>query len=166
MNKIFSYDLLKGDSEQWDDLPLYLQLCEKNPETYPTGIQIWYGAYMDKIQVEYGSTSMPAHGGSEPGGYKKMVFDKGEYITQIRIDYVPVNNYSNMILQMDTITSKNRKQTYMSWNYDINYDYKVVEFTLPKNCGVVAFSGALKGWGPRTYPCVSGLTVHYKKVGK
>lgn len=121
---------------------------------------------MDKMQVGYAGYKMPTHGDSEQGYYTKMTFGANEYITQIKVVYFTANNYSDMILRLVLTSSKGRSQAYNSWADYSDYNYKIAEFKLPEHCGVVAFGGFVKGWGLGTPLCVSGLTVHYKKIGK
>lgn len=162
---IFSYELLKGGAKQWDDLPEYRKLYEKNEATYPTAIYIWYGAFMDKMQVEYDGIKMPKHGDSEPGGYTKMSFEKGEYIVKVGLNYMPYALSSHMITEFQIETSKGKKVSFHAWwDYEKEQNYTHVEFKVPENCAVVAFGGTEESWNSSIPLCVAGITVHYKKI--
>lgn len=162
MQNIYSYTLMSSETEKWNDFMEYWDLYQKNNECYPKVIRIWYGQFMDKLQVEYDGKAMPKHGGGEPGGYTEMKLENGEYITGIALSYTSFNCSSHMINKFEIQTSKKRKLSFCGWGYEKGYTQK--EFIAPDGCAIVALGGALEPFNRGGSLCVSGITAYYKKV--
>ena len=156
--KIMSHTLLEGEGTVWDDIVRYYQLCEqRNKVCYPTRVQMWTGAFIDKIQLSYGEDQFPAHGINEPGGKTDFMLDENEFIVKIELCYMPWGNSKFQIRDLIFYTSKGETYSFHSWSNE-KTGAKNIEYTLPEGSRLIAIKG-------KTDPflhCVSGLTIYYE----
>lgn len=163
MDYVYSYDLLMDDGDPWSDFPDYWSLYQKNKKCFPQSIHIWYGQFLDKIQVVYKEAAMQQHGGSEPGGYVSFDFESGEYIVYASLTYMPFGTSEHMIRDFEVRTTKGKTYAYHSWGDD-KTGAKCVEFAMPEGYALAAISGTTGYYDPSASCCIAGMTLYYSPI--
>lgn len=157
--EVVSYVLLEGSGNSWNDFPKYWKINNEGTRTsFPKRIQMWTGAFLDKIQVTYDEGVMESHGGQEPGRITDIHLNNGEYIVKIEANYMP---WDRVLVIRDLImhTSTGKMHAFHSWA-DENNGIKHVEYTLPEGFGLVAIGGKTE----TEYNTISGITLYFAKI--
>lgn len=164
MANIYSHVLLEGAGSKWDDFLEYWKMCTREKAfVFPTGIHIWSGQFLDKLQVVYDPGSMPSHGGHEPGRKMDIGLEKNEYINKVGLSYTHFGRSDYMINVLTFYTTKGKKHEFHSW-CALAENSKWVEYTLPEGFGLAALGGRVDHFGKPNSHCIAGLTLYYKEI--
>lgn len=163
MEYIYSHDLLADKGESWSDFPDYWELYQKDRKSFPKSIHIWYGQFLDKIQVEYKEKAMPQHGGSMPGGYVSFDFSPGEYIVSASLTYIPFGCSEHMIRDFEVRTTKGKTYAFHSWS-EYKDGAKSVEFRMPEGYALAAIGGTTGYYNPAAACCIAGIVLYYSRI--
>ncbi len=163
MEYIYSHELLADKGEYWSDFPDYWELYKREKKSFPKSIHIWYGQFLDKVQVEYEGKAMPQHGGSEPGGYVSFDFAPGEYIVFASLTYMPFGCSEHMIRDFEVRTTKGKTYAFHSWSENRN-GAKSVEFAIPQGYALAAIGGTTGYYNPQAPCCIAGMVFYYSRI--
>lgn len=163
MECIYSYDLLADSGEPWSDFREYWDIYQKNRRTFPKSIHIWYGQFLDKLQVEYEGKAMPQHGGSEPGGYVSFDFAPDEHVVSVSLTYMPFGCSNHMIRDFEVRTDRGRTLAFHSWS-EHREGATTVEFRIPEWYALAALGGTTGHYNPNTPCCIAGIVLYYART--